>query len=202
MGALDMLIVPVTGPSEASSILKSTLPMAEQTLERWRYRPERHSGPLSQPSAPTALSASSEPAAGTTPITKAEPGQTTAEDTEIAPEIHRHGEASTITGGVIGGVLGAAVALLIPGIGPVISGGLLASILGGAALGGLAGNFFGAFTQLGIPSEHARAYEHKIREGHIIITINTPDPARQQEASAILRQHGSYDVQIHNSTAA
>ena len=43
------------------------------------------------------------------------------------------------TGVVLGGIIGAAAALLIPGIGPVVSGGLLAAALAGGATGAVAG---------------------------------------------------------------
>src|SRR4051812_40338946 len=35
-----------------------------------------------------------------------------------------------VTGGVVGGLLGAAAAMIIPGIGPVVAGGILATSLG------------------------------------------------------------------------
>ena len=59
---------------------------------------------------------------------------TTVEDgntTEAAPGA----AVGAVSGGIIGGVIGAAAALLIPGIGPVIAGGILVTVLGGAAIG-------------------------------------------------------------------
>ncbi len=162
MGALDMLLVPVTGPSEANAILESTLPIAEQTIDNL---PHRHT------SAPLA------------PATE---------------ESHTLGERegiSIVAGSITGGVLGAAIAIFIPGIGPVISAGILAAVLGGAAIGGAAGNFFGAFTEMGIPAEPARHYEHAIRKGYTIVTVKTQD--HQQEAITILREHGAHDIQTH-----
>ncbi|HUQ41507.1 MAG TPA: hypothetical protein VM052_03300, partial [Candidatus Limnocylindrales bacterium] len=59
------------------------------------------------------------------------------------------------TGVVLGGLIGAGAALLIPGIGPVISGGLLATALAGGATGAVAGaaagGISGALLGLGIP---------------------------------------------------
>src|SRR4051794_29964326 len=40
-----------------------------------------------------------------------------------------------IAGGITGGILAAAASLLIPGIGPVVAGGILTTALGGAAAG-------------------------------------------------------------------
>src|SRR3954453_5577757 len=61
-----------------------------------------------------------------------------------------------VGGGVLGGILGAAAALLIPGIGPVVAGGILATTLTGAAIGAAAGGLLGALTKMGVPEEDAR----------------------------------------------
>jgi hypothetical protein len=187
MGALDMLLVPITGPADANIILESTLPVAEQAIDRLPYRnPKASEAQREETTLPARPDATM-----TLPTSSTQTEQQPAEE-----ERHTtHEGASIVTGGVIGGVLGAAVALLIPGIGPVISGGILASVLGGAALGGVAGNFFGTFTEMGIPAEHAHRYEHAIRTGYTIVTIKTSD--RQQEASQILREHGAHDIQVH-----
>src|SRR5262245_51787213 len=39
--------------------------------------------------------------------------------------------AGAVTGGMVGGILGAAAALLVPGVGPILAGGILASFFGG-----------------------------------------------------------------------
>src|SRR5262245_11416252 len=43
--------------------------------------------------------------------------------------------AGAITGGMLGGVLAAVAAFLIPGVGPVMAGGILAAFFGGAIAG-------------------------------------------------------------------
>ena len=67
----------------------------------------------------------------------------------------KHAGKTTATGATIGGVIGALVgaagALLIPGIGPILAGGLIASALGGAAVGVAAGGLAGALDGLAIP---------------------------------------------------
>ena len=49
-----------------------------------------------------------------------------------------------LTGGVVGGVLAAAAALMIPGVGPIVAGGVLASFFGGAVAGTAVGGILGA----------------------------------------------------------
>jgi hypothetical protein len=103
-----------------------------------------------------------------------------------------------VSGGAIGGVVGALIgtgALLIPGIGPVVAGGLLASWFGvtagtavagagiGAATGGLLGGLIGA----GIPEDEARHFERGFKEGGTIVTVATR--GRRAEAVEALRKH-------------
>ena len=83
--------------------------------------------------------------------------------------------AGAVGGGVVGGVLGLLAgvgALAIPGIGPIIAGGALASTLAGAGIGAAAGGLIGALIGMGIPEEDARYYETGLREGGILVTVD------------------------------
>jgi hypothetical protein len=95
-------------------------------------------------------------------------------------------------GGVLGGILGAAAALLIPGFGPAIAGGILATTFGGAAIGAAAGGIIGALTKVGVPEEEAHYYQGEFEAGRTIVTVRAAN--RQQEAMEILRQYGAYDA--------
>jgi uncharacterized protein (TIGR02271 family) len=97
-----------------------------------------------------------------------------------------------IAGAGVGGFIGAAVALLIPGFGPVVAGGILASILGGAVVGAAAGGILGALVGLGVPEEEARYYENEFNAGNIIVTVKAG--TRYDEARQILFRNGAYDV--------
>src|SRR5687768_17974325 len=103
-------------------------------------------------------------------------------------------------GGLLGGVVGFLVgvgALAIPGIGPVVAGGMLASALGvaggtaaaGAGIGAAAGGLVGALVGLGIPEEEARHFETGFRSGGAIVTVKAG--ARAMDALAILERHGA-----------
>ena len=108
--------------------------------------------------------------------------------------------AGAVGGGILGGIIGAAAALLIPGIGPVVAGGILATTLAGAAVGAAAGGLLGALTKMGVPEEEARYYESEFQAGRTIVTVQ-PD-GRQQEALDILRRNGAYDATTRPTTAA
>lgn len=197
MGIADVMLVPFTGPADASTILASTLPVAEEALDHLPY-PGSHSSTTDTITRPDdALRAeTARPAAEPTP----EPAPAPARSHHFWHHEHGHtpgeeAERGLVTGGIVGGILGAAAALLIPGIGPALAGGIIATTLGGAAMGGIAGGFLGTFTHLGIPEKHAHDYEQAIKEGHTVVTVQTE--TRSEEAAVILRRAGAHRVDIH-----
>jgi hypothetical protein len=107
------------------------------------------------------------------------------------------------TGVVLGGLIGAGAALLIPGIGPVVSGGLLATVLAGGATGAvtgaLAGGISGALVGLGIPEVEATYYDQQVRDGRTLMTVRADD--RYSDASDIVRRRKGYDYETRNERA-
>ena len=101
------------------------------------------------------------------------------------------------TGVVLGGLIGAGAALLIPGIGPVVSGGLLATALAGGATGAVtgavAGGISGALVGLGIPEDEAKYYDDQFRQGRTLMTVRADD--RYDDASGIVRGRRGYDYE-------
>ena len=104
-------------------------------------------------------------------------------------------EAATsgaIGGGVAGGILGLLAgigALAIPGVGPIIAGGALASTLAGAGIGAAAGGLLGALVGMGIPEEDAQYFEQELKAGAILLTVDAG--SRTQEVRQILRGRGA-----------
>jgi hypothetical protein len=89
------------------------------------------------------------------------------------------------TGAGIGAVLGGTAGLLaglgllaIPGIGPVVAAGWLASTALVAAVGGTAGGLIGALTQAGVSEDEANAYAEGVRRGGTLVTARVPDADR------------------------
>ncbi len=101
------------------------------------------------------------------------------------------------TGVVLGGIIGAAAALLIPGIGPVVSGGLLAAALAGGATGAVAGaaagGIAGALLGLGIPDVEAKYYDQQFRDGRTLMTVRADE--RYNDASDIVRRRRGFDYE-------
>ena len=101
------------------------------------------------------------------------------------------------TGVVLGGLIGAAAALLIPGIGPVVSGGLLASAIAGGAtgavVGGVSGGITGALVGMGVPEDEAKFYGEQVREGRTLVTVKADD--RYNDVSDIIRRRKGFDYE-------
>lgn len=91
-----------------------------------------------------------------------------------------------VSGGVIGGLIGL-LGALVPGLGPIVAGGVLASTLAGAGIGAATGGLVGALVDLGVPEEDARHFDHGLRSGGILVTVDAGD--RTRDALAILQGH-------------
>jgi uncharacterized protein (TIGR02271 family) len=101
-------------------------------------------------------------------------------------------KTGAVSGGVVGGVVGLLAgvgALAIPGIGPIIAGGALASTLAGAGIGAAAGGLLGALVGMGISEEDARHFEQGFKQGGILVTVDAG--ARSAEARQSLLESGA-----------
>jgi len=97
-----------------------------------------------------------------------------------------------IGGGVLGGVIGLLAgvgALAIPGVGPIIAGGTLASTLAGAGIGAAAGGLLGALVGMGVPEEDAKHFDQGFRAGGTLVTVNAGN--RAEEARNCLYETGA-----------
>jgi hypothetical protein len=81
----------------------------------------------------------------------------------------------SIVGGTLGALIGGIAAIgtnvLLPGLGLVVSGPILAA-LAGAGAGGATGGLAGALIGWGIPEERAQMYESGVREGGTVLGVN------------------------------
>ncbi len=87
-------------------------------------------------------------------------------------------------------MLGAVAAGLIPGVGHVISAGLLVGVVGGLAAGAVTGGLVGVLVGEGIPETEARYYEKEVESGRTRIMVKAGD--RYEAAITILRRKGAY----------
>jgi uncharacterized membrane protein len=91
-----------------------------------------------------------------------------------------------LAGGTVGALFGLA-AFAIPGVGPIITAGALASALGlaggaaasGAIVGAAAGGIAGLLMNYGVSREDAQAYEQRLNHGGVVVMVDTrkaPNP--------------------------
>jgi len=102
------------------------------------------------------------------------------------------------TGAAVGGILGlvaGAAALTIPGIGPFIAAGPIASALAGAGIGAAAGGAIGALVHLGVPEEEAHYYAEGVRRGGTLITVNASTDEMATCAAMVMKNHGAADIE-------
>ncbi len=105
------------------------------------------------------------------------------------------GLGATIGG--VGGLLAGLGMLAIPGLGPVVAAGWLASTaagaIGGALVGGAAGGLVGALTHAGVPEDDAQIYAEGVRRGGTLVTAKVQDTLIPT-ARAVLTDQSTVDV--------
>ena len=110
-------------------------------------------------------------------------------------------KAGAYAGGALGLLVGLG-ALAIPGVGPVIAAGPLATALGstalGAGLGAATGGLIGGLVGLGVPEEEAGYYAEGVRRGGTLVSVASPDD-RVDEAVTILNRHNAVDIDQRGS---
>jgi hypothetical protein len=130
--------------------------------------------------------------------------QSMVENSDMAGAQTKGAGTGALLGGLTGGIAGWLIgigALAIPGIGPVVAAGALATTLGGAAVGAVAGGLIGALVGAGIPEEDARSYETHVSEGRILITAQAASAQQAQEARDAFDRCGGADVRAYDRSA-
>lgn len=99
-------------------------------------------------------------------------------------------------GGGLGAIAGGLSALLIPGVGPFVVGGALATTFLGAGLGAATGGVMAGLMKAGVDESDARLYEDALRHGGVVLTVHT-DAAHARQAVTILDGLGALDMDEH-----
>lgn len=108
------------------------------------------------------------------------------------------------SGALAGAGVGAGIGLLvglgmlaIPGIGPVLAAGPLATVLGstalGAGVGAASGGLIGPLVDAGVPRPDAEIYHEGVRRGGTLVIAHTSDDMAQ-DAIEILNRHGPVEI--------
>ncbi|UYY78714.1 general stress protein [Sphingomonas sp. R1] len=117
-------------------------------------------------------------------------------------DVNAHGDVSrgASTGAALGGVGGllAGLGLLaIPGLGPIVAAGWLASTAAGAAIGGIGGaatgSLVGALKNAGESEDDANVYSEGVRRGGTLVSARVAE-SLAPEAEAVLNRHRGVDA--------
>lgn len=115
-------------------------------------------------------------------------------DTSLGNKAAEGAGTGTAIGGVLGAIAGAIAAigttLLIPGLGIVVAGPIVAG-LAGAGAGGITGGLIGALVGAGIPEDKATLYQKGIKNGNIVIGVY---PRNEEERKIITNKWKNRNV--------
>jgi uncharacterized membrane protein len=116
----------------------------------------------------------------------------------IADETGTVAEESAATGALAGGTLGGLTGLLvgvgalaIPGVGPIIAAGPIASSLIGAVAGAGLGGLTGALIGIGVPDDQAEFYGNSVKEGKILVLTKNRMTPNQEDRNALAAANNS-----------
>ncbi|HVF84815.1 MAG TPA: hypothetical protein VM821_02450 [Abditibacteriaceae bacterium] len=121
------------------------------------------------------------------------------------------GAAKGLLGGAGVGALFGLAAALIPGIGPFITAGALASTLGavgggmaaGAIVGGTTGAVAGALAKSGYDDHESQYYGSAIEQGGVFVAVDTDgSTVSAQQIQAVLAQYGGHSAGAAGATGA
>ena len=93
---------------------------------------------------------------------------------EVANEALAGAGVGAMAGTAVGGLLGllaGAVSIGVPGIGPILAGGMVAATLGGAAAGAVYGTLLGVVIKLGLTDENADFYTDTLTNDGVIVVV-------------------------------
>jgi hypothetical protein len=106
-------------------------------------------------------------------------GDKTDVDTDLGSKALEGAGAGSAIGGTLGAIIGGIAAIgtnvVLPGLGLVVAGPLVAA-LAGAGAGGFTGGLVGALIGSGIPEDRAKYYDEGIRKGGMVMGVNPRNP--------------------------
>lgn len=100
------------------------------------------------------------------------------EDAALEVENETEAGAGAGVGAVVGGTAGLLTGLglmAIPGLGPVVAAGWLASTALGVVAGGATGGIVGSLINSGVSEDDAHVYSEAVRRGGTLLSVNTQD---------------------------
>jgi hypothetical protein len=120
------------------------------------------------------------------------------EDDDAVPRAAFVGDHSLAEGrtGIIGGL--AYIGAVAAAGAVVASGGALAATVVAAVVAGGGGGMLGALAARWLGRDRARALQHQLDRGGLLLWVRARDPAHEQRAVEILTRSGAEDVHVHD----
>src|SRR5262245_21285953 len=98
--------------------------------------------------------------------------------------------------GELGGVAIAAIALVLPGIGPIVAACPLSADLGEAA-GHAAGGVAGVLSRAGVPEDRAKLIQQRVERGALMLGVHVTD-GRVDAVVSALESTGAAEIEVAN----
>jgi hypothetical protein len=125
-----------------------------------------------------------------------------ADDVNHAGDVSRGVTTGAALGGV-GGLLAGVGLLAIPGLGPLVAAGWLATTLAGAGLGAAGGaatgTIVGALTAAGVSEDESHVYAEGVRRGGTLVSARVPEDMAER-AEAVLNGNRAVDIASRGQT--
>lgn len=119
-------------------------------------------------------------------------------------ESNEGAKAGAVTGSTLGGLTGLLVglgAVTIPGIGPIMLSGAvataIATTISGTIIGAAAGSLAGALIGLGLPSDRADIYSDRVSHGHYLVMAEGTE-SELSLADEVLHEHKIQEWYIYH----
>ena len=116
-----------------------------------------------------------------------------AEDLEGTPGVELEDSRRAATLGELGGYILAAIAVVLPGIGPIVAGGPLAAGLGEAA-GHTVGSLRSVLAHTGVSAAHAAEWERRVLDGAVLLGVHAIG-VHEGKIRTALEQSGAESVE-------
>lgn len=110
-------------------------------------------------------------------------------------DMEKNGAIGAATGATVG-LLASSALLVVPGIGPVLFAGAIAS----GITGGIVGGIVGAMSGWGVKEDAAKEYEQELREGKSLV-LASGDPLALAEVQGLLESSPAEQVNLHAESA-
>jgi len=119
-----------------------------------------------------------------------------AEQMDASPGVDLEDSRPAAVLGELSGVVLAAIAIVLPGVGPLVASGPLSAGLGEAA-GHVAGSLASALAASGVSETRAEALAHEVKEGAVLLGVHTT-VERTNDVRRVLEVNGARDVEVVN----